>query len=95
MWNFEIPWLLITGGDDSCLAIWDIRKNKLIYETYETCISISAITIHPKKPFTMVTSHLDNSVIFWDLLGLSDIFQTQMKFIMDLGLLDIICDAHD
>jgi ribosome assembly protein RRB1 len=73
-WNHEIPWLLISGGDDSFLAVWDIRKNKLIYETYEPCISTSSISSHPKNPFTIVSTHLDNSLIFWDLLGLADIF---------------------
>jgi len=73
-WNYEIPWLLISGGDDSFLGVWDIRTNKLIYETYEPCISTSSFTTHPKRPFTLVSSHLDNSLIFWDLLGLSDIF---------------------
>ena len=24
-WNDEIPWLLVTGGDDSKQVIWDIR----------------------------------------------------------------------
>jgi len=86
---------LISGGDDSSIGMWDIRTNKLIYESYEPCISVSSITTHPKKPFTVITSHLDNSVIFWDLLALGDIFQTQMKFIMDMGLLEITCDGHD
>jgi WD40 repeat protein len=94
-WNYEIPWLLISGGDDSFIAMWDIRNNKLISEAYEPCISTSSFTSHPKKPFTLVSSHLDNSIIFWDLLGVSDIFQTQLKFVLDLGLLETLCDAHD
>lgn len=65
------------------LAAWDIRSNKLIYEALEPSISISSMTSHPKNPFTLVTSHLDNSVIFWDLMGISDIFVAQMKAILD------------
>lgn len=42
---------------------------------------------HPLSPFTLVTSHLDNSVIFWDLMGFSDIFLSEMKVILDLGLI--------
>lgn len=87
--------MLISGGDDSCLAIWDIRSNKMMFETFEPCISVSSMTSHPKKPFTIVSSHLDNSIIFWDLMGLSDIYQTEMKLIMDFGLIDVICDNHD
>jgi WD40 repeat protein len=95
LWNYELPWLLLSGGDDSTIAAWDIRSNKLIFDTLEPCISISSMATHPKNPFTVITSHLDNSVIFWDLLGLSDIFLNQLKFILDLGLLETICDPHD
>jgi len=94
-WNHELPWLLISGGDDSFIGMWDIRSNKLIYETYEPCISTSSFTMHPKKPFTLVSSHLDNSLIFWDLMGIPDVFQTQMKFLLDLGLIETLCDSHD
>ena len=24
-WNYEIPWLLISAGDDSYFGVWDIR----------------------------------------------------------------------
>jgi WD40 repeat protein len=94
-WNYEIPWLLISGGDDSQIAIWDIRKNKLLFDAFEPCISTSSFTSHPKKPFTLISSHLDNSLIFWDLLGLPDIISTQLKFLLDVGLVETICDAHD
>lgn len=66
--------MLITGGDDQRIAVWDIRENKLIYELSEPSISVSALTTHPQKPFTVVSSHFDNSLIFWDLLGFKDIF---------------------
>jgi ribosome assembly protein RRB1 len=74
LWNHEMPWLLISGGDDSQIGIWDIRTNKLIHEVFENSISISSMTSHPAKPFTIVSSHLDNSIMFWDLLGVSDVF---------------------
>lgn len=95
IWNYEIPWLLISGGDDSLLVCWDIRSNTILSTTIEPCISISSMSSHQMKPFSIVSSHLDNSVIFWDLMGLSDIFQTQMKFILDLGLLEVTCDPND
>jgi WD40 repeat protein len=75
----------VTGGDDSLLVIWDIRSASVIHYVYEPCISVSSITSHPKKPFAMVSSQLDNSVIFWDILGLSEIFYVQMKFIMEFS----------
>jgi WD40 repeat protein len=94
-WNYELPWLLISGGDDSCLAAWDIRHNKMIFEIMEPCISVSSMTNHPSNPFTLITSHLDNSVICWDLMGLNDIYLAQMKFILEMGLFDVTSDQHD
>jgi WD40 repeat protein len=86
MWNYELPWLLISGGDDSALIAWDIRSNKDIYEALEPSISISSMASHPKNPFSLVTSHLDNSIIFWDLFGIPDVFQAQLKLALDLGI---------
>jgi len=87
---------LISGGDDSRLAAWDIRNDKLLYETVEPCISVSSIANNPKKPFSLVTSHLDNSVIFWDLMGIQDIFIAQMKSILGLELKEITSpDVND
>jgi WD40 repeat protein len=94
-WNYEIPWLLISGCDNSELAIWDIRSNELITSIHEESIAVSAISTHPKRPFAYATSHLDNSVIFWDILDLPDIAMVSMKFFLELPLTDIICDAHD
>lgn len=73
-WNYEISWMLITGGDDQRLLVWDIRDNKMIYEVNEPSVSVASLTTHPQKPFTLVTSHFDNSIIFWDLLGFKDVF---------------------
>jgi hypothetical protein len=53
------------------------------------------MTSSPLNPFTLVTSHLDNSVIFWDLMGFSDIFLSEMKVILDMGLLEVTTDIHD
>jgi WD40 repeat protein len=74
-----LPWLLISGGDDSQLALWDIRKDELVSSVtqgatvFEPSISISCLTTHPKKPFSFLSAHLDNSIILWDLFGLPDI----------------------
>jgi WD40 repeat protein len=96
LWNHELPWLLISGGDDSTLAAWDIRKNQLIYETIEPSISISSMTTHPLNPFTLITSHLDNSLIFWDLLLTPDIFHAQLKFSLpEFQITDVIADPQD
>jgi WD40 repeat protein len=91
-WNYELPWLLISGGDDSSLAAWDIRTNTLIAESLEPCISFSSMTSHPSTPFSLITSHLDNSLIIWDLLGLPDV---QMSILSMLVGEDILSDVQD
>ena len=67
----------------------------MLCETVEPCISVSSMTSHPKNPFTIVSAHLDNSVIVWDLMGINDIFLSQMNFILDLGIVESCCDPHD
>lgn len=73
VWNKEIPWLLISGGDDSLIGLWDIRKNAIVYEVYEPSVSISGFAFHHEKPFNLISTHFDNSVIFWDLREISQI----------------------
>jgi ribosome assembly protein RRB1 len=84
LWNHELPWLLLSGGDDSSLAAWDIRSNELIAECLEPSISFSSLTSHASKPFTVISSHLDNSLIIWDVLGLSDVSQIQLKLLCEV-----------
>jgi hypothetical protein len=46
----------------------------MVYQIHDLSISVSSFATHPKNPFSIATSHFDNSVIFWDLLDVSDIF---------------------
>jgi WD40 repeat protein len=84
-----LPWLLISGGDDSQIALWDIRTDSLVTNTlgdavYEPSISISSLSSHPGQPFLLISGHLDNSLILWDLLGLPDVQLAQLKLILDM-----------
>jgi WD40 repeat protein len=101
LWNTELPWLLTSGGDDSYLALWDIRKDSLVTSVrqnvtvFEPSISISCLTSHPSKPFSFLSAHLDNSIIVWDLMGLPEVQLAQLKLIADSSLIEVCTDPHD
>lgn len=94
LWNHELPWLLLSGGDDSSLAAWDIRSNELVAESLEPSISFSSMTTHPHRPFTVVTSHLDNSLVLWDIMGLPDVYQAQLKLLCD-NEESVLCEHNE
>jgi WD40 repeat protein len=94
-WNYEIPWLLVSGGDDSKLALWDIRTNQLAYETKEPSVSVSCIDTHPDKPFLYATAHFDNSLLFWDIHGMSSVRNAMIKVLLNFSFLEYSCDPHD
>lgn len=95
LWSSELPWLLISGGDDSNICVWDIRTSNLIFSVKEESISVSCLVASPNQPFKVISAHLDNSVIVWDLLGLSEVAIAQMKMIMDQGITEVCCDIQD
>ncbi len=94
LWNHELPWLLLSGGDDSSLAAWDIRSNELVAESLEPSISFSSMTTHPHRPFTVVTSHLDNSLVLWDIMGLPDVYQAQLKLLCE-NEESVLCEHNE
>lgn len=61
----------------------------------EKTISFSTLASHPRKPFQVISGHFDNTIIFWDLLKFSDIFLSQLKFSLNMGLIETVGDSHD
>lgn len=94
-WNYELPWLLVSGGDDSRLVLWDIRTNEKAFDTKEPSVSVSCIDSHPSKPFLYVTSHFDNSLFFWDILALGTVRTALTKVLLNFSYLEYTCDPHD
>jgi len=89
IWNSELPWMLISGSDDSMIVVWDTRSSKVITSSYEPTLSLTSITSHPQRPFTLVSSHFDSSIIVWSLLSLPEVALSQLKFILGVNLNDI------
>jgi WD40 repeat protein len=73
IWNSELPWMLISGSDDSMIVIWDTRSSKVVTSSFEPTLSLTSFTSHPKRPFTLVSSHFDSSIIMWSLLSLPEV----------------------
>jgi len=96
-WSHELPWLLITAADDSKVALWDIRHQFpiLVQENLEPSLSLSSFATHPKRPFSLISSHFDASIKQWTLLGLPDVSLVLTKLILGLSLTEIICNEHD
>jgi hypothetical protein len=90
-----LPWLLVSGGDDSRLILWDIRSNEKAFETKEPSVSVSCIDSHPSKPFLYATSHFDNSLFFWDILALAPVRTALCKILLNFSYLEYTCDPHD
>lgn len=67
----------------------------MIAKVSEKSISVSYLCSHPKRPFQFVSSHFDNSVIFWDIYDIKEIMVAKLKICLDLGLVETWSDSHD
>jgi WD40 repeat protein len=95
IWNSELPWMLITGSDDSMIVIWDTRSSKVVTSTYEPTLSLTSFTSHPQRPFTLVSSHFDSSIIIWSLLSLPEVALSQLKFLLGVNLNEIFSTPEE
>lgn len=82
-WSTEVPWLLVSGGDDSKQCVWDVRNKMLIFVAEEPTLAMTSLTAHPERPFTLFSSHFDASIIQWTLLGIPDVALPQIKFLLN------------
>lgn len=94
-WNYELPWMLITAADDANICIWDIRNETLLTSVYQASLSLTSFAVHPDHPFSIISTHFDNSIIQWSLLGIPDIAIAQTKMLLDLPITETLCDPHD
>ena len=92
-WNTEIPWMLITASDDNMVAIWDVRTHKVVSQTYEPTLALTAFATHPKRPFSLISTHFDSSIIFWSLLSVPDVALAQYKMLFGVESEDLLSDA--
>ena len=64
-WNYEIPWLLVSGSWDSSIRVWDIRTGDSIYVIYDHIADVYGIMSHPKRPFVYASCSRDTSIRLW------------------------------
>jgi len=81
--------MLLSGSDDSQIIMWDIRVNSVLHVIHEPSVSVSSLALHPQRPFSLVSAHFDNTLIFWDLRDCK-----QVRESMVMGLL-IQIDEND
>lgn len=91
-WSSEVPWLLVSGGDDSRQVCWDVRSRMMIFCAEEPTLAMTSFTSHYDRPFIYFSSHFDASIIQWNLLGVPDVALPQIKFLLNCERADILQD---
>lgn len=82
-WNSEMPWMLISAGDDQRVVVWDLRTQKVLTAITEPTLAMTSLISHPSKPFSMISSHFDSSILFWSLLSIPEVALAQYKFLLN------------
>ena len=87
--------MLISGADDSFIAVWDIRSKSLLFAVKEPSLALTSFATHPARPFTLYSSHFDASIMQWSMLGIPDVALAQLKFLLKADIADVISNAHE
>eukprot|EP00920_Eleutheroschizon_duboscqi_P015794 GHVT01037120.1.p1 GENE.GHVT01037120.1~~GHVT01037120.1.p1 ORF type:complete len:563 (-),score=159.92 GHVT01037120.1:643-2331(-) len=67
-WNPVQEELLLSGGDDGCTAVWDMRHTEApVAKINFHKKGITSLDWHPTDEATFACSSRDNSISFWDL----------------------------
>ena len=74
-WHNEIPWILISGGWDANLKVWNTLTSVCIHTSIDHHSDIYAINSHPLKPNLFITGSRDNSIRLWNFKNLLDEIQ--------------------
>lgn len=66
-WSPEFPNLCFSGGWDGNIHMWDISSGKCLYRALDHCADVYGLSIHPHRPFFMVSSSRDTTLRFWQV----------------------------
>ncbi len=66
-WNYEQPWLLISGSWDSSIRLWNVTHQRCIHVANEHNADVYGLASHPKRPFVYVSSSRDTTMRVWTL----------------------------
>lgn len=72
VWLSEIPNILISGSWDGEIRIWNIDLAICIANIVEHYSDVYGIDLSPNHPYLLTSCSRDNSIRFWNLLGLTD-----------------------
>ena len=66
-WNYEIPYILLSGSWDSTIKIWDIRSGKCLETLTDHVADVYGLTSCPSKPFVYASSSRDSTIRLYDI----------------------------
>lgn len=69
-WHNEIPWILLSGGWDSNIKIWNTTNSVCLQTLIDHHSDIYAIASHQSKPNLFITGSRDNSLRMWEFRDL-------------------------
>lgn len=87
--------MLISGGDDQRVIVWDLRAQKVLTAITEPTLAMTSLISHPTKPFSMISSHFDSSILFWSLLSIPDVALAQYKFLLGSPVGSLLCNPEE
>ncbi|KAG9394227.1 WD repeat-containing protein [Carpediemonas membranifera] len=73
VWSPELPNILYTGAWDATLRTWDAATGKCLDVAREHHADIYGLSVHPQRPFMMVSSSRDMSIRSWSLTHIVDL----------------------
>lgn len=79
-WNYEIASLLLSGGWDGTIRLWDIYKKRCLRVVSDHSSDIYGIISHPNRPFYYITVSKDSTIRFWLLKDI--VRKLLVKFIL-------------
>jgi len=84
--------MVISAADDYRVVVWDMRSEKILTAITEPTLAMTSLISHPSKPFSLISSHFDSSILFWSLLSIPDVALAMYKFILGSPVGSILCE---
>jgi WD40 repeat protein len=70
VWSCAVPNVLITGGYDGRIVFWDLTRLTIIGDIRAHCSHIYGLSVHPDRPFLLVSTSRDETIRVWNYASL-------------------------